>query len=135
MIYDHPDLVPAKFWGNPLFVIQKFQTEMESEDLYRLRSWYVLGNRDFHVVTVSKEPIVKGRNIIHRWVVDLATPPELSALREAMRVDFGRFDYVLVDGKPAVFDVGRTPASTPGAVAKYASQWAHLAEGIKKFLS
>ncbi|HET7211734.1 MAG TPA: hypothetical protein VFI85_08330 [Methyloceanibacter sp.] len=50
------------------------------------------------MVTVSKEPIVKGRNIIDRWVVDLATPPEMIALREAMRVDFGRFDYVLADG-------------------------------------
>ncbi|MCJ7788327.1 MAG: hypothetical protein MUP20_06450, partial [Methyloceanibacter sp.] len=81
-----------------------------------------------------KEPIVKGRNIIDRWVVDLATPPEMIALREAMRVDFGRFDYVLIDGKPVVFDVNRTPASTAGAVAKYAPQWAQLAEGIHKFL-
>lgn len=134
LIYDHPEQVPAKFWGNKLFVIQKFQAEMESENLYRLRSWYVLGNRDFHVVTISKEPIVKGRNIIDRWVVDLATPPEMIALREALRVDFGRFDYVLIDGKPVVFDINRTPGSTAGAVAKYAPQWAQLAEGIHKFL-
>lgn len=134
LIYDDPDLVPAQFWGNRQFAIQKFQAEMESENLYRLRSWYVLGNRDFHVVTVSKEPIVKGRNIIDRWVVDLATPPEMIALREAMRVDFGRFDYVLADGKAVVFDINRTPASTAGAVAKYGPQWAQLAEGIHKFL-
>ena len=135
LIYDHPDLVPAEFWGDRLFVVQKFQAEMESEGLYRLRSWYVLGDRDFHVLTVSKEPIVKGRNIIDRWVVDLATPPEMNVLREAMRVDFGRFDYVLIDGKPVVFDINRTPTSTPGAVAKYAPQWAQLAEGINSFLS
>ena len=135
LIYDHPDLVPAKFWGNPHFVIQKFQAEMESEDLFRLRSWYVLGDRDFHVLTVSKKPIVKGHNIIDRWVVDLATPPEMTAMRKAMRVDYGRFDYVIVEGKPVVFDINRTPISTAGAVAKYAPQWEQLAEGIKSFLS
>jgi hypothetical protein len=132
-IYDHPSLVPAEVWANPHLVVQKFQPEFEGTSLYRLRSWYVLGNRGFHVTTVGKEPIVKGRNIIDRWVTNIVTPPEMEALRKEMQVDYGRFDYVMIDDKPVVYDINRTPTSSPAAVAQYASQWRDLAEGIRTF--
>ena len=133
-IYDHPSLVPVEVWRNPYFVVQPFQPELERGGLHRLRSWYVFGDRGFHVTTVAKEPIVKGCNIIDRWVTNIITPPEMEALRREMHVDYGRFDYVMVGGKPVVYDINRTPTSSPGAVVQYASQWCHLAEGIATFL-
>ena len=134
-IYDHASHVPIEVWRNPRLVIQKFQPERDNAGLYRLRSWYVCGDRGFHVATVAKEPIVKGLNTICRQVVDIVTPPEMETLRHEMCVDYGRFDYVLISGKPVVYDINRTPAITAASEAQYASQWRDLAEGIATFLN
>lgn len=99
-IYDSPSLVPFEVWSDPSLVVQKFQPEKDEISLYRLRSWYVLGDHGFHVVTSGREPIVKDRNTLNRQVADIATPPDMEALRRALHVDYGRFDYGLVEGKP-----------------------------------
>lgn len=133
-IYDHASLVPTGVWRNRNLIVQRFLPERDDRGLYLLRSWYLLGDRGFHVVTVANEPIVKGSNIIERRVVEMDTPAELATLRKAMRVDYGRFDYAMVDGKPVVYDINRTPTSSAAAVAHYVPQWSQLAEGIKAFL-
>ncbi len=133
-IYDHASLVPAGVWRNRNLIVQRFLPERDDGGLYLLRSWYLLGDRGFHVVTRASEPIVKGSNIIERNVVDMETPVELAALQKVMRVDYGRFDYVMVDGKPVVYDINRTPTSSPAAVTHYVPQWSQLAEGIAAFL-
>ena len=133
-IYSSPSQVPLEAWSDSRLVVQKFEPERDETGLYRLRSWYVLGDRGFHVATSGREPIMKGRNTLSRQLADIATPPEMEALRRELRVDYGRFDYALVDGKPVVYDINRTPAITAASVEKYASQWRNLAEGIKSFL-
>jgi hypothetical protein len=134
-VYEHASLVPAGAWSNPNLVVQKFQPEMEGPGLYRLRCWYVLGDRGFHVVTVARNPVVRGTDIVKRWVTLEATPPELEAVRRAMHVDYGRIDYVMAEGKPVVYDINRTPTSSPAAAGEYASEWRDLAQGILDFLT
>lgn len=129
-----PDPITADVWANPHLVVQRLVTEQDKEGRYRLRSWYVLGDRGFHVITMSHHPVVRGRNIIDRKVVELELPPRLKTLRNEMKVDFGRFDYVLANGDAVVFDINRTPTSTPGAVERYQSQWRQMALGIKRYL-
>ncbi len=133
-IYDHASLVPPGVWRNRNLIVQPFRPERDDEGHYLLRSWYILGDKCFHVVTRANEPIVKGSNIIERRVVDMETPAELAALRSVMRVDYGRFDYAMVAGKPVTYDINRTPTSSPAAVAHYAPQWSELADGIDAFL-
>jgi hypothetical protein len=133
-IYAHPSLVPVGAWSNPHLVVQKFQPERDGEGLYRLRCWHIFGDRGFHVVASAKVPVVKAADICKRSVTTDATPPELEAVREAMRVDFGRIDYGMVDGKPVIYDINRTPTSSPQAIAQYAAQWSDLAQGIETFL-
>jgi hypothetical protein len=132
-IFSHPSLVPAELWSNPNLIAQRFEPELDSRGLYRLRCWYLFGDRGFHVMIVAKEPIVRD-NVVDRWVTNDETPPELDALRNEMRVDYGRFDYVIVNGKPVVFDINRTPWSSAAAIAQYVSQWRDLAQGIEAFL-
>lgn len=74
-IYASPDLVPEGVWENPRLVVQRLRTERDDQGLYCLRSWYVLGDRGFHVMTKSREPIVRGSGIIHREVLEVVTPP------------------------------------------------------------
>jgi hypothetical protein len=132
-IFAHPSLVPADAWSNPNLVIQKFQPEMDRAGLYRLRWWYVLGDRGFHALVTANQPVVKGTNIVSRQVTSYATPPALERLRKAMRMDYGRVDYVMIDDEPVVFDINRTPISSPDTVRAYAAQWRDLAQGIRAF--
>ena len=134
-ILDHPSRVPNETWGNPYLIVQKFQPERDDAGLYRLRSWYVFGDRGFHVLALGKEPIVKGGNMVRREVIDINTLPEMEVLRKQMRVDYGRFDYALVDGKAVVYDINRTPTITAASETQYASQLRDLAQGIVTFLS
>jgi hypothetical protein len=56
----------------------------------------------------SQEPVIKGANILE--FEEAPTPPELYSIRQRLGFDYGRFDYVLRDGKVVLFDVNRTPA-------------------------
>jgi hypothetical protein len=134
-IFAHPSLVPVEAWSNPNLVIQKFQPEMDSTGLYRLRWWYVLGDRGFHALVTANQPVVKGTNLLSRQVTSHATPPALERLRKAMHIDYGRIDYVMIDGEPVVFDINRTPIGSPDTVSAYAAQWRDLAQGIRAFQS
>ena len=133
-VFDRPSLVPPAVWSNPYLIVQRYMPELEGDGRFRLRSWYLFGDKDFHVVTRGKHSNVKGVNIIDRWVANDGTPPELVAIRNKMQVDYARFDYVVVGGKAVVFDINRTPKNSPEATAKYAAQWGGLAEGIGAFL-
>jgi hypothetical protein len=134
-IFEHASLVPVGVWRNSNLVVQKFVSERDRDGRYRLRCWYVLGDRGFHVVTLASDPIVKGSNIVDRCVIDAETPTELIALRKKIGMDYGRFDYILVNDRPVIFDVNRTPASSAGAVERYALQWREMASGIDGFWS
>lgn len=134
-IFAHSSLVPVDAWNNPNLVIQKFQPEIDSAGLYRLRWWYVLGDRGFHGLVTAKHPVVKGTRVISRQVTNQPTPPALERLRKAMHIDYGRVDYVMIDGEPLVFDINRTPISSPDTVRAYAAQWRDLAQGIRAFQS
>ncbi len=133
-IHNSPDRVPPEVWYNPHLVVQRYVTERDKNGQYCLRSWYVLGDRGFHVVTLSDGPVVRGNTIKDRKVVTMQTPARLEQLRSRMGVDFGRFDYVQVGGDVIIFDVNRTPTSTPGAVEHYKPQWREMALGINQYL-
>lgn len=84
---------------------------------------------------VAKEPIVKGGcNVVDRSVINDDTPPELDTLRNEMHMDYGRLEYAIVNGKPVVYDISRTPASSTAATAQFVSLWRDLAQGIEAFL-
>jgi hypothetical protein len=132
-VFERASLVPDEVWRNRNLVVQKFIADKDVDGRFQLRCWYVLGDRGFHVVTLATDPIVKGSNIVDRRVIEVETPAELVAIRARIGMDYGRLDYVLADGRPVILDVNRTPASSPGAVRRYATQWREMAVGIDPF--
>ena len=134
-IFEDSSKVPSAVWDNPNLVVQKLYAEQDHLGRYCLRSWYVLGDRGFHVMTVADHPVVKGRNILDRWVIDVSTPQELLDIKRKLGMDYGRFDYTLYEGKAAVFDANRTPTSSLAAVSRYQSQWQEMAYGIEQYLA
>lgn len=62
-------------------------------------------------------------------------PEELYRIRENMKFDYGKFDYVINDGKVVLLDVARTMAGGSKKSRGFAQRIAMtLAEGIWSFL-
>ena len=83
-----------------------------------LRQYYFLGEEHFLGIQTS------GAAIIHTGtpssLEEWAPPEKLLDLRRRLGLDYGRIDFVLVDGKPFVLSVNRAPilpeGKEPGSV-------------------
>lgn len=133
-VFRTPDLVPTGVWENRNLVVQRLYTERDDAGLYCLRFWYVLGNKEFHVINKAPTPVIKGSNIVKRRAVDMDTPARLLSARQQLGVDFGRFDYILVDGEAIILDANRTPTMSAATIGRYRRLWLEMAQGIFHYL-
>lgn len=124
--------VPPGVFRNPHLFVERFLPEREG-DHYVLRSCSFLGSRKINLRRVSDDPVVKASRVISSE--EVPAPPEIDALRRELGFDFGKFDYVLLDGKPFVFDRNRTPTYARPAGDPWRRHRAlRLADGIEEFL-
>jgi hypothetical protein len=133
-IYKSVNDVPPGVWENPHLIVQQFRTELDEQGRYCLRHCYVLGSKGFHTRNVSEKPIVKGRNILDRQVLDEPIPPALLQAKERLGVDYGRLDYIVSNGEMVLFDVNRTPSIREQTVARYQNQFLEMSRGVFDFL-
>jgi hypothetical protein len=107
-VYPSVDAVPRGVWRNPNLVVERFLAERQGER-YLCRHWLFLGTREITRRTVSSEPSVKFRGVMERTADPV--PAELRRVRAEMGFDYGKFDYGIVDGEVALYDVNRTPGA------------------------
>jgi hypothetical protein len=100
--------VPAWVWRRDDIVVERFMAEME-DDLYVLRIWIFLGEREYGVKLYGRRPIVKSHDIV-RYEYLTEFPEELRRERQRLGFDFGKFDYVLENGKAQLLDANPTPS-------------------------
>lgn len=132
-IYDHPRLVPGPVWYNPRLIVEKFLPEREG-NLYCLRQYLFLGPCEINIRSLGPDPLVKSGNVVRREILQEA-PQAVRDYRAKLGFDFGKFDYVMHEGKPIVFDANRTPTYDPASKAgSVNSLIARLAPGIFPFL-
>lgn len=131
-VFESAEKVPTEVWTNPNLVVERFLPERK-DDFYCLRIWTFFGDRETHLLTFSKHKILKSTTIMHREKLG-DVPDELREKRKELGFDFGKFDYVMVDGKAVLFDANRTP--TLNAFTKQAAMpgLLELASGIDSFL-
>jgi hypothetical protein len=125
--------VPEGVFANRNLVVEKFLPEI-AEGNYCLRYYYFFGSAGVNLLFRSKDKVVKGATTLK--VEEVPIPEELYEMREKLGFDYGKFDYVLRDGKVVLFDVNRTPAT--GALQHWglAEEVARrLARGIKSQLT
>jgi hypothetical protein len=129
-IFPNPASVPAGVYQNPALFVERFLPERKGE-LYGLRSWSFLGDRSVAERYWAREPIVKRRGAV-AWE-DVEPPYDLQPVREEMGFDYGKFDYVVHDGRSVLLDVNRSPAfgHSPERLAR---QGALLAPGLESLL-
>ena len=131
-VFDSPRQVPWMVWQNRDLVVERFVTERR-DGFYCLRTWTFFGDRETSILAYSPQRIVKSRNIVRREPV-AEVPEEIRRIRRELGFDFGKFDYVIADGKLVLFDANRTPSL--GAVSReaYRARAEILAQGIDAFL-
>ncbi|HEY7203050.1 MAG TPA: hypothetical protein VIA61_02065 [Methylomirabilota bacterium] len=136
-IYEDVSRVPSAHARDKRLVIERFLPELE-DGLYHTRIYQFLGNRWLCVRMGSRNPIVKAYNSVR---VERVEPDKLvTEWREKLRMDYGKFDYVVVNGKAILLDANKTIGATPSGMNQLISREEVesnrriLAEGIDSYL-
>jgi hypothetical protein len=119
--------VPADVWDNPGFVVERFLPEQDERG-YCVRAWVFCGDRERCTRYRGTHPIVKSATIVGNEPV--LVPDELRAERQRLGFDYGKFDFVVRDGRAILLDANRTPSAPPPNPEIEASN-ARLAAGIE----
>src|SRR5690606_28750329 len=112
-IYETAGDVPQEIFADERMVIEKFVAEPDPEG-FGVRFWVFCGESERCNGYVSRDRLVKGKNVIRREPVPV--PDELRVLRSDLGFDYGKFDFVIHEGRPILLDANRTPGSPPAIV-------------------
>lgn len=121
--------VPDWVWDDPCLVVERFLPEREGP-LYCLRGWMFLGSFSYGWRLMGTDHMVKATNLVRYEFID-EVPEELIALKQQTGFDFGKFDYVIHDGRPVVLDLNKTPSYSGDPESP---RLKHLSCGIDEFL-
>ncbi len=130
-IFDNLRLVPGHVWLDPSLVVERFLPEPDP-DGYALRVWTFLGDRERCTRYVGREPIVKAADFVSR--VPCEVPDVIRAERKRLGFDYGKFDFVVHDGRAVLLDANSTPTLPSSVSPMLASSNAELAVGMSGFV-
>jgi hypothetical protein len=128
-IYDNPRSIPPDWFKRDDILVEKFLPEMQ-DGLYCLRNYHFLGDGGGGVLRKSAHPIINAASTISRQ--DIQPDPEIVALTKSMQFDYGKFDYVMHEGRPALLDTNKTPGA--GKSPDYFALCRKWAKGICSYL-
>jgi hypothetical protein len=111
-IYPSSMLVPERLWDDGDFVVEKFLAEKEA-DGYGMRIWHFLGKEERCTRYVSPAPIIKTDSPVTFEPVPV--PDNLRETRRRLGFDYGKWDFVVHDGRAVLIDANKTPGRPPNA--------------------
>lgn len=128
--------VPADLF-TPDTIVQKLMLETDAGKNL-LREYVFLGNRHYENIERSDGMIITEDE--HVSCLPFTPHPRLLNLRRRLNLDYGKIDYVLIDGEPFVFDANKTlglGSVTAGYTLAddYANMLASFADEIERALS
>jgi hypothetical protein len=105
--------VPRWVWRWRGLVVQPLHIERRG-NLFALHQWYFLGGQDCVSTFLSRDPVVKLSNVVERLPLHKEVPDAIRRRRAELKFDYGKFDYVIADGVPVLFDANNTPNEGQG---------------------
>ncbi|PBC02446.1 hypothetical protein [Mesorhizobium sp. WSM3860] len=120
--------IPAEVFGREDLIVEKFVPEPEP-DGFAARFWLFCGERERCTRHVSPQSLVKGDDTIRREAVPV--PDELRALRRRLGFDYGKFDFVVHEGRAVLLDANKTPGRARNLSSFIAAGNANLADGFE----
>lgn len=135
LVFDSKEAVPRWVWRSRHLVVQPLHVERRGE-LYAMHQWYFLGERDCVSTFLSSTPVVKLATVVERLPLHTDVPDEIRRRRAELQFDYGKFDYVISDGRPILLDANRTPdeGTEFPTIPRVRDICAALAGGLEDFL-
>ncbi len=97
-----------------------------------MRTFEFCGDRFTSLRLSSHSPVVKDCNAFSE--VEVSPHPEVHAVRQKLKLDYGKLDYVIHDDAFHLLDVNKTPgASVASDIVRERRR--HRATGITSFLT
>ena len=118
-------------WDDPDLIVERYLPE-RAGDHYVIRTWVFMGSRERCTYQLATDPIVKADKVIRYEACEV--PDELRAMREKLNFDFGKFDFVMHDGKPILLDTNRTPGVSLAIEQLMKGGARNLAEGLDELV-
>jgi hypothetical protein len=131
VLFDRVSDVPEEVWRDRQLVVEKFMPELDPRG-FALRTWVFMGNRETCSRCVSAEPVVKGASVIARELASV--PDELRQTRARLGFDYGKFDFVVHEGRPILFDANFTPTVPENLSEELSRSAKELAHGLLDLL-
>ncbi|PTE12537.1 hypothetical protein C9427_00020 [Mesorhizobium helmanticense] len=127
-VYDSLGDVPDGVFERDDLVVDRFIPEKEP-DGFAARFWVFCGASERCTRYVSPNALVKASETIRREPVPI--PEEMRALRHELGFDYGKFDFVMHEGRAVLLDANTTPGRPKNLVKMFAAGAAHLADGFE----
>lgn len=134
-IFNHIREVPLFCFYDSRVIVEKFTPERE-DDFYCVRMLSFLGDRMICVRLKSKDPIVKGGNT-EEIEQSVKPHPDIINMRHRLGFEYGKFDYVEVDGEAILLDANKTIGFSPQLDESniFNQSRRYRAEGLYSFLN
>jgi hypothetical protein len=132
-IYDSVAEVPAHFFEGERFIVERFVPERD-DGRYHVRTLEFVGDRHTSLRASAEHHVVSDETQIDYEQVE--PPPALFELRRRLRLDYGKFDYVVHGSTVTVLDVNKTMGASVGIPGDaLQAMRRHRAVGIYSYLT
>lgn len=130
-VFDSRKAVPAATWNDRRLVVEKFIPEPDPRG-FAMRTWVFMGSRERCTRNIARMPVIKAAAVIAREAVEV--PAELRTERARLGFDYGKFDFVMHEGKGVLLDANPTPTAPENLNEDLRRGAKDLAEGLLEFL-
>ena len=127
-ILDSKDDVESAVWYDPSLIVERFITEPDISGGFAFRTWVFMGSQERCTRFVGPKPIGKAGDAVKHEPVEV--PTELRSERERLGFDFGKFDWIMHDGRAVLIDANRTPGTARSIEGFMSAGSRNLAEGL-----
>ena len=131
-IYDSLTEVPRADFERDDIVVEKFLPEKE-ENFFFVRHYEFLGDRSTCTRLAATGPIVKDQTVIR--IEEVEPHPEIVQARKRLNFDYGKFDYVLHNGRPVLLDANKTTGADQVSSSRLNARRRHRADGIYSYFA
>ena len=129
-IYDSLAEVPRADFERNDVVVEKFLPE-KAGNLFFIRDYHFLGDCSTCTRLASTDPIVKDQTAVP--IEEIDPHPEIVEARKRLNFDYGKFDYVLHDGRPVLLDTNKTTGAFRVSSRELNARRRHRANGIYSY--
>jgi hypothetical protein len=119
--------VPPAVFSNPHLVVERFLPEREGNRCF-VRYYSFFGDRHVCLRRGGEDAVVRFRAEVAGPV---EVPREIKEERARLGFDYGKFDFVIHDGRPVLLDANPTPTLVAAPTSDLLAST--LAEGIRAF--